>query len=125
MIKSRPQGSRHLAAVAAYVLLIILFYSPVIFGGKSLLPSLYQPHGVVEGGTYQETRRTPVNSFNIDFATPAYYEFPINKLTGDLYKKGELPLWNPYQGAGTPLAAQFSTRVFFPYQILAKTASSC
>ncbi len=118
MIKSWPQGPRHLAAVAAYVLLITLFYSPVIFGGKSLLPSLYQPHGVVEGGTYQETRRTPVNSFNIDIATPAYYEFPINKLTGDLYKKGELPLWNPYQGAGTPLAAQFSTRVFFPYQIL-------
>jgi len=118
VIQSGPRGRRHIKAVAAYALLIILFYSPVIFGVKSLLPSLYQPHGVVEGGTYKEMKRTPVNSFNIDIATPAYYEFPINKLTGDLYKRGELPLWNPYQGAGTPLAAQFSTRVFFPYQIL-------
>ena len=116
--KQQTPGMRHLTAFAVYVALIILFFSPVVFGGKSLLPSLYQPHGVTEGGTFQDTPRKPVNSFNIDVATPAYYEFPINKLTGDMYKNGELPLWNPYQAAGTPLAAQFSTRVFFPYQIL-------
>jgi hypothetical protein len=54
----------------------------------------------------------------VDLATPAYYEWPVNKLIGDIYKSGALPLWNPYQAAGMPLAAEYSTRAFFPYQIL-------
>jgi hypothetical protein len=103
-------------ALLFYILFISVFYAPVTFTGKSLQPSLYQPHGIVEG--WASGGRRPVNSFNVDLATPSYYEWPINKLVGDIYKRGELPLWNPYQGAGTPLAAQYSTRAFFPYQIL-------
>ena len=63
-------------------------------------------------------KKGPVNSFNVDIATPAYFESPINKLVGDQIKGGTLPLWNPYQGAGTPLLAQYSTRALFPLQIL-------
>lgn len=107
-----------LLAFALYTLLIVVFYAPVIFSGKSLQPPLYQPHGVVEGWAYNYDGRTPTSTFNIDLATPAYYEWPINKLVGDIYGNGELPLWNPYQGAGTPLASQYSSRVFFPFQIL-------
>ncbi|MEK7680060.1 MAG: hypothetical protein AAB356_07695, partial [Deltaproteobacteria bacterium] len=109
---------RRLQALLFYTVLISVFYFPVVFAGKSLQPPLLQPHGVVSGWPYGYEGRTPVNTFNIDMATPAYYEWPINKLTGDIYKSGELPLWNPYQAGGTPLAAQYSTRVFFPYQIL-------
>lgn len=112
-----PKSRNHFLALSLYVALVTLFFAPVVFSGKTLLPSLYQPHGVLAEGSYTGGR-LPVNSFNVDIATPAYYEFPINKLVGDLYKSGELPLWNPYQGGGTPLAAQYSTRTFFPYQIL-------
>ncbi|MFQ5480338.1 MAG: YfhO family protein [Thermodesulfobacteriota bacterium] len=107
----------HALAFIIYALLIAAFYSPVFFSSKSLLPSLYQPHGITASGLYGAKGRTPVNSFNVDLATPMYYEAPINKLVGDMYRAKKLPLWNPYQGAGTPLAAQYSTRVFFPYQI--------
>lgn len=109
---------QRLQALLFYTVLISVFHFPVVFTGKSLQPPLLQPHGVVSGWPYGYEGRTPVNTFNIDMATPAYYEWPINKLTGDIYKNGELPLWNPYQAGGTPLAAQYSTRVFFPYQIL-------
>lgn len=113
------RAGRNPAALLLYILLVVIFYSPVIFAGKSLQPSLYQPHGVTEKGLYEDdSSRTPVNSFNVDIATPAYYEFPVNRLVGDLYRGGELPLWNPYQAGGTPLAAQYSSRAFFPYQIL-------
>jgi hypothetical protein len=96
----------------------MIFYSPVIFGGRSLQPSLYTPHGFTAEGPLTGPGRSPVNSFNVDIATGAFYEFPLNKLVGDIYKGGEVPLWNPYQAAGTPLAAQYSTKAFFPYQIL-------
>lgn len=101
-----------------YGLLVSLVYLQVAFLGKTLLPSLYSTHGVTQTGPYQYNGRKPINTFNIDLATPAYYENPVNRLIGNIYLRGELPLWNPYQAAGTPLAAQYSTRAFFPYQIL-------
>lgn len=100
-----------------YAFSIVILYLPVIFGGRSLQPSLFYTHGVTEKGPYGYPGRRIVNTFNIEM-TQAYYVWPINKLVGSLYLNGELPLWNPYQAAGIPLAAQYSTRVFFPYQII-------
>ena len=105
-------------AFLLYLALLCIFHAPVVFFGKSLQAPLLQPYGFVNGFPYGYESRLPVDSFNIDLATPAYYEWPINKLTGEIYKNGELPLWNPYQAAGVPLSMQYSTRVFFPYQIL-------
>lgn len=107
-----------LKAFLLYLILIAVFYAPVVFLGKSLHSPLYQPYGLTASWPHEYKGRIPVNTFNIDLATPVYYEWPVNKLIGNLYRKGDLPLWNPYQGAGTPLAAQYSTRAFFPYQIL-------
>ncbi len=112
------RDSHNLKAFLLYLLCTLLLYAPVVFTGKSLLPLLYQPNGMVEDGAYGYDYRKPVNTFNVDLATPAYYELPVNKLVGDIYRSGSLPLWNPYQAGGTPLAAQYSTRVFFPYQIV-------
>lgn len=110
-------NNKLIRAALLYLAAIAVFYGPVMFLGKTLQPALYQPHGVLDGWAYGYEGRVPESTFNIDLATPAYYETPINKLAGNLYKNGELPLWNPYQGAGMPLSAQYSTRVFFPYQI--------
>lgn len=96
---------------------LLIIYSPVVFFGKTLQPALYQPHGILDGWPDGYNGRTPAATFNIDLATPAYYEWPINKLAGNLYKNITVPLWNPYQAAGTPLLAQYSTRVLFPYQV--------
>lgn len=106
-----------LRALLLYIILACFFYPQIVFAGKSLIPTLFQPHGMLADGAYQQQGRLPATTFNVDIATAAYYEFPVNKLAGDLYRRGELPLWNPYQAAGAPLAAQYSTRVFFPYQI--------
>ncbi len=98
-----------------YFLIISAVYSQIVFFGKTLVPNLYYPKGF--SPVAYEGRR-PINTFNIDLATPTFYEMPVNKLIGDMYLKGTLPLWDPYEGVGVPLAAQYSTRVFFPYQIL-------
>ncbi len=111
-------GRRHLLVLALYIATVAVLYAPVFFGGKSLVAPLFQPHGTTPDGVYAQQRRTPANTFNVDIGTSAYYEAPVNRLVGQLYLSGQLPLWNPYQASGTPLAAQYSTRVFFPYQIL-------
>ncbi len=108
-----------------YALAIAVLFGPIVFLGRSLQAPLYYPHGLVESGAYGYEEREPVNTFSVEMATPAYYEWPTNVLVGELYKQGELPLWNPYQAAGTPLAAQYSSRVFFPYQILENISPIC
>ncbi len=127
-----------------YFSLIAIIYAQVFFFGKSLLAPLYYPSdnlsdfyktqdkhslylewqkirslGKTQANNfYNYKNRKPINTFNIDLATPAFESIPMNRLVGNMYLQGNLPLWNPYNGCGTPLAAQYSTRVFFPYQIL-------
>jgi hypothetical protein len=108
----------NLRALIYYALLIAVFYSPVLFAGKSLVPSLYQNASIAGTSAYGADEKVPVNSFNVDIATPAYFESPINALVGEQVRGGSVPLWNPYQAAGTPLLAQYSTRALFPLQIL-------
>ncbi len=105
-------------AALLYAVVVAALFAPVVFLGRSLQPPLYYPYGVTDQGAYAYDGREPINTFNIDLATPAYYEWPMNALVGEQYRQWELPLWNPYQGCGTPLAAQYSTRAFFPYQIV-------
>ena len=121
-----PQPSNlrsHLKAFILYAALVSAFYAPVVFGGKTVQSALIQPHGMTDGRPYGYDGRVPVNLFNVDLPTPAWYEWPINKTVGDIYKKGEFPLWNPYQAGGTPLIADYSTRALFPYQVLEDISS--
>ena len=109
---------QHLKGLGIFILTCAILYGPVVFGSKTLQPSLYQPHGLVDGYTYGYEGRTPADTYNVDLGTPVYYEWPLNKLIGNIYRSGELPLWNPYQAGGTPLLADYSSKALFPYQIL-------
>ncbi len=46
------------------------------------------------------------DSFQIDYPAQVYIESRLNR--------GELPLWNPYQAAGTPFLATLQHRFFYP-----------
>jgi hypothetical protein len=105
-----------------YAALFALVYLPVVAFGRTLAPEAYQPWGVTRQGAWQRSGRTAVNTFNVDLGTPGYYEAPVNRLVGAMLRRGEAPLWNPYQGLGAPLATQFSSRALFPYQWLEDVA---
>lgn len=108
--------NRKVVVFGLYILVISFLYFQVVFLGKTLIPTIYYPKPLAPS---EYEGRVPVNTFNIDLATPAFYEIPINRFVGDMYLKGEFfQLWNPYQGIGTPFAAQYSSRNFFPYQVL-------
>lgn len=97
-----------------YALLLVVIYAPVTLLGRTLQAPAYYRLGLVP--TTVPAAHSP--TFDVDLATPAYYEWPTNILIGRIVRAGELPLWNPYQGAGAPLATQYSSRAFFPYQLL-------
>ncbi len=101
-----------------YAVILSAVYLPVVAFGRTLSPEAYQPWGVTRQGAWQRSGRTAVNTFNVDLGTPGYYEAPVNRLVGAMLRRGEAPLWNPYQAMGAPLATQFSSRALFPYQWL-------
>ena len=111
------KGYEKPSAALLYLLLICVAYAPVVFSGRSLHASLYYPYGVLNDGPVGYEGRKPLNTFNIDH-THAFTAWPLNKAVGDMYRKGEIPLWNPYQGIGMPLAAQITQEAFFPYRVL-------
>lgn len=98
--------------------ILVGFYAPVVFGGKSLQAPLYTVSPILPDGPWNYTGRRPNNTFDVDIATPAFYEWPLNWYVGTVLRRGELPLWNPHQGTGTPMVGNYSTRVFFPFQML-------
>ncbi len=93
-------------------------YAPVVFAGKSLQGPLYTVSPILPGGPWNYEGRRPANTFDVDIATPAFYEWPLDHFIGGVLRRGELPLWNPHQGTGIPLVTNYSTRVFFPFQAL-------
>lgn len=116
----RTIGNSRPAVAAAVLLAAVLAacYAPVVFAGKSLQGPLYTSSPVLPGGPWNYTGRRPGNTFDVDIATPAFYEWPLNHFIGRTLRRGELPLWNPHQGTGIPIVANYSTRLFFPFQAL-------
>ena len=45
---------------------------------------------------------------------PALQFYPWRSYAFDLMRAGQLPLWNPYNGGGAPLLANYQTAVFYP-----------
>lgn len=78
-----------LATLAGVLLLITLFFSDVLFLGRSF--------------------------YNRDFAR---VHVPDRKVLRDIVKAGEFPFWNPSYAAGQPFAANPSAEVFYPPQWL-------
>jgi hypothetical protein len=98
--------------------ILAVFYAPVVFGGKSLQAPLYTVSPILPDGPWNYAGRRPANTFDVDIATPAFYEWPLDRYIGTVLRRGELPLWNPHQGTGMPVVGNYSTRVFFPFQML-------
>jgi len=48
------------------------------------------------------------------WGTPLLQFYPWRKLAVEIYKSGQIPLWNPYVGFGAPLAANLQSAVFYP-----------
>lgn len=48
------------------------------------------------------------------FRDAGHFYYPTLKLTTERWSRGEIPLWNPYDNAGQPLAADATSAVFYP-----------
>jgi hypothetical protein len=52
------------------------------------------------------------------WGTPLLQFYPWRELATQILRSGHLPLWNPYLGNGTPLAANLQSAIFYPLNAL-------
>ncbi|HSA84327.1 MAG TPA: YfhO family protein [Patescibacteria group bacterium] len=91
------------------------FSSPYFFQQKVPYPSKYQVTFFGPWSHYEEFAGPVKNNAMSDVIGQIY---PWKYLTIQILKQGELPLWNPYNFAGTPHLANFQTAVFSPFNLL-------
>jgi hypothetical protein len=94
---------------------VLLFFKPVFFEGKLPIPAdtiigLYHPFRDLYAADYPNG--IPYKNFLI--TDPVRQQYPWRFLVIEQEKRGELPLWNPYSMAGTPLAASLQSAAFYP-----------
>lgn len=96
-------------------LLWFTFSSPYFLKGRVPFPSTYQVNNFAPWDAYPELRGPVKNGAMPDIITQIY---PWKYFTISTYKKGELPLWNPYSFGGTPHLANYQSAVLSPFNLL-------
>jgi hypothetical protein len=95
-------------------LLVVIAFSPVLFGGHTLSTAA-ETYGTNGRAPLPAQPRAGVSTdFRPDQGASAWALEPWAEVTSRAYASGELPLWNPYQAAGSPHAANMQSAVFDP-----------
>ena len=116
-------------ALALLVLLVVLAFANVVFGGKSLVPSEnanpldYRPSEQISGPRFvpaeEWTRRNLASYANYrDTAASTMQMEPAQELLRRSLRRGEFPFWDPYVGAGNPSFASMVPAYLFPPSFL-------
>ena len=106
---------KNLQIPVVVILIILLFSYPFILHGKLPIPSdtiigLYHPFRDLYAKNYPNG--IPYKNFLI--TDPVRQQYPWRHLATESEKHLQLPLWNPYSFAGTPLLDNFQTAAFLP-----------
>src|SRR3954463_10058353 len=123
MATSQPQAPKRdwLPAAAGLTLLLVLAFAPVVFGQRHLMLSGWDVSSITNIGAYDPVPR-PMGVTRVprspDPGAPAWTIEPWFKLISHQYwDEFILPLWNPYNAFGTPLAATAQAQPFFPLTV--------
>ncbi len=104
--------------LAILVIMFVAFY-PIIVQNRSLLGSPFAAGVMGDQPPYGVTYDEPIaNQHQLDPGASAWQDEPWTEKGSQLYKDGDLPLWNSSQALGKPLAAAMQSAIFFPLKAL-------
>ena len=102
---------------AAAILIGILHvaFFPCIWGNRTLLASSKDVSSVMPNGAWAGPPSAFISSRSADMGAGGFFGEPNLPLLRYQYTHEHVaPLWNPYQGYGTPLAANQQSQPFYP-----------
>lgn len=92
-----------------------IFSAPFFISGKVPFPSTYLSNFFSPWSAYGTYIGPIKNAATPDVATQIY---PWKNLVIEIWKSGNIPLWNSYGFSGTPLLANYQSAVFSPLNLL-------
>ena len=102
-------------ALAVFLVMHVVFFGDVLFGGRSLSPATYT-NGLTPSGPYgAPAAAEPPHVLDVEGA--AWVDEPSPYLAAAGWRAGEPPLWTPAEGLGAPLAANLNSGAGNPLQI--------
>src|SRR6201988_1192820 len=110
-----------LAVAAILTFLLVIAFAPVGFGQRHLMLSAWDAPSIMNSGVYDPVPRPPGARVarTTDPGAPAWTIEPWFKLISAQYWGDfSLPLWNPSNAYGMPLAATAQPQPFFPLTVL-------
>lgn len=112
--------NRSVLATLFLLLVLSVLFAPALFGGKTLLLSSWDTASITASGAYDQAVRPPLRLARTpDPGAPAWISEPwFSVISDQLWREFNWPLWNPYNGYGTPLAAAMQPQPFYPLSIL-------
>ncbi len=111
----------HPTAAAALTLIAVLHlcFFPFIWGGRTLLSASRGVPSILPNGAFYGGSQGPAIARGNDKVVPAWLPEPDAALLHHQYlREKRLPLWNPYQSYGAPLAADMQSQSFYPLFLL-------
>jgi hypothetical protein len=93
------------------LLLLIFFRKPLIEGGR------YAPTDLLQGAPLLRVAPDSYVRSNVVLGDPVNQVHPWMKWNRERMGAGALPLWNPYNGWGTPHLANFQSAPFSPFTL--------
>lgn len=101
--------------------LLALFYRDVVFMGRTFLMGPLVP-GVTSDGPYGYEAAQTADIIIGDGGAIGWAMEPWSFYINQLFQRGELPLWNPHQGIGTPLLGSVQPAPFDPLLLIVHLA---
>ena len=92
-----------------------IFANPYFLKNKVPFPSNYQVNNFAPWSTNSKFWGPVKNAAMPDIITQIY---PWRHLAIDIWKQGQVPLWNPYTFSGNPLLANYQSATLSPFNIL-------
>lgn len=108
-----PIPFRDLAGLLVSCLLVVVAFSPVVFGGRTLSTAA-KTYGTNGASPFPGAGAVDRTNVRPDLGASAWQMEPWADVTHRAYSDGDLPLWNPYQGTGAPHAANMQSATFDP-----------
>lgn len=106
-----------LLGLLASIAVVLVGFRDIAVGGKTFDPSALL--GGVNGGIPPTGVARPMvnDQYRVDPGASSWATLPWAHVVHNEYSQGRLPLWNPYQGSGTPLAGNAQSAAFDPLML--------
>jgi hypothetical protein len=108
-------SSADLVGLLVSCLIVVVAFSPILIGGRTISAAGSGRAAGTNGyAPFPGQPEVEAHDYRLDPGASTWALEPWAEVTHRAYSEGEIPLWNPYQAAGAPHAANMQSAVFDP-----------